>query len=122
MTRTLDGKALKIKGFRQTCEVVNTQADKWEETGYTREVHVHGSFRTFQLECWEDAKSWPSSDVKHFEDLADAGETVTFTFSDGNLHSLSCTVKILSVDFDLNLSCSTADPLRMFSLSLQEVS
>lgn len=122
MTRTLDGKALNIKGFKQSREVVQSQSDEWGATGYTREVNVHGSFRTFLLECWEDAKKWPSSDVKYFEDLADAGETVTFTFSDGNLHSLTCGVKILAVDHDLNLSVSTADPLRMFNLSLQEVS
>jgi hypothetical protein len=121
VTRTLDNKALKIAEFYEYLRGREVKWDKWEEETYTEQVTMLGTVRSWELVCLEDAVSWPSSQVKHFQALADAGEQVTFTFADGNLHSISVAVKVLAVDFDLNLASDTEDPLRRFTLRIQKV-
>jgi hypothetical protein len=121
VTRTLDGKALNITAFEEFLAVRHVKWDKWENEAYTEQVTVLGTVRSWELRCFEEAVSWPSSDVKHFQALADAGDQVTFTFADGYLHSMSVAVKVLGVDFDLNLASDTQKPLRRFTLRVQEV-
>lgn len=96
------------------------ETDEWEEETYTRQVNVIGAFRRFLIHGFEEAVSWPSSNVKHWEEAAAAGDAVTLTIVDGNMHSLSVPVKIIGVDWDLNLSVHTEDPVRDYVLELQE--
>jgi hypothetical protein len=119
--RSLDGRELNITEFFEYLRGREVKWDKWEEETYTEQVTMLGTVKSWELVCLEDAVSWPNSDVKHFQELADAGEQVTFTFADGYLHSISVAVKILAVDLDLNLASDTQDPLRRFTLRIQEV-
>lgn len=102
-------------------EIIDHQSDKWENETYTRQVNVLGAYRRFVIEGFEDVVSWPSSSIKHWEDQAIGGAAVTLTIIDGNMHSYSEQVRILGVDWDLNLSSHTEDPIREYTLRLQEV-
>jgi len=99
---------------------VRHESDEWENETYTRQVNVIGSFRRFVIHGFEDAVGWPSSNIKAWEEAAAAGDAVTLTIVDGNMHSMSEAVKILGVNWDLNLSSHTEDPVRDYVLELRE--
>jgi len=94
--------------------------DKWENEAYSSNVTAVGAVKGWKLDCFEEGLGWPSSVIKHFEDIMDAGNYVTFEITDaGDLHSMSEAVYISECRFDLDLASDTTTPHRGYSLTLR---
>jgi len=123
MTFTIDVKTLNVEGngIAETVEVIGTFIDRWKNETYAKEAKIFGIVRSWALRCYEDNVAWTSSTAKYLQDKAKAGDKVSFSIDEGDLHQVSSTyVYILSVDVAYRKGSKAAKFVRTFTLKLQE--
>jgi len=123
MAVTIDGKTLNVEGggISENVKAVGTFVDKWQDAQYVKEAKIFGTIRSWTLRCYENNMAWTNSVAKHLEDKAKAGDAVSFSVSEGNLHQVSSTnVYILEVDVTYKKGAKPASFVRYFTVKLQE--
>jgi hypothetical protein len=118
VTVTLDGKTLNVRSLSEDFKVLNSQSDGWQSGAYTRKIKPIGIIRVWTVECFENAVAWASCQAKSFEDIGQAGSTVTFAITD-EARVLNTTVLILGVTIG-PLHDLGGKNIRDFTLTLQE--
>jgi len=123
MTVTLDTKALSVEGggIEETVEPVGSFVDRWINGEYKKEAKIFGAVRSWAIRCYENNVAWSGSTAKYLKERAKAGNKVSFSIEEGNLHSVSSTyVYILVVDVAYRKGSKAASFIRNFTLRLQE--
>ncbi len=123
MTVTIDTKTLNVEGggIGEGVEVVGTFIDRWKNETYAKEAKIFGTIRSWTLRCYEDNVAWGNSTAKYLQDKAKAGDKVSFSIDEGNLHQVSNTyVYILAVDVAYRKGSKAEKFARTFTLKLQE--
>jgi len=119
MTITLDSLALTVLGLEETKSPVAIFNDIWESGAYKQTITVFGSVKRWSLSCVEKDIAWANSAANHLQGHANDGASLSFSVSEGDLHTVSTNVKVLRVSVRY-AEIGTAN-VRYFSLELQEV-
>ena len=123
MGATIDAQTLSIEGggIEENVKGVGTFIDKWENEKYKKKASILGSIRSWSLRCYEENVAWSSSIAKHLQEHMEAGDTVSFSISEGNLHAVSSTnVYILEISVFYKKGAKASSFVRHFTLKLQE--
>jgi len=123
MTVTLDTKTLNVEGggIEENVDPVATFVDRWISGEYRKQVKVFGTIRSWTLRCYENDIAWASSNAKYFQDKMKAGDKLSFSIDEGNLHQVSGTyVYILDVDVRYPKGATASKSTRYYTLKLQE--
>ena len=123
MGATIDSQALTIEGggIQENVKSVGTFIDKWENETYKKKASILGSIRSWSLRCYEENIAWGSSLAKHLQGHMKAGDTVEFSISEGDLHTVSSTnVYILEINVSYKKGAKSESFVRFFTFRLQE--
>jgi len=123
MTVTLDAKTLNVEGggIEETADPVATFIDRWVNGAYQKQAKIFSTVRSWILRCYENNVAWASSNAKYFQEKMKAGDKLSFSIDEGNLHQVSSTYAyVLGVSVSYAKGAKAAQFTRFFTLKLQE--
>jgi hypothetical protein len=123
MTFTVDSYTLNVTGFSESSEPVGTEWHAWESERITVKRFTYGVLRRWTLSCVEVDVAWGNSAAKYLQDKMNAGEKVTFSVSEGNMHTVqSAQAYVSSVEVEYDRGSTPSRFTRRFTVTLKEVS
>lgn len=123
MTFTVDSFNLNVSGFSESSEPVGSEWYSWEGDRITVKRFTYGILRRWTLSCVEVNVAWNNSAAKYLQDKMNSGEKVTFSVSEGNMHTVqSIQAYVSSIEVEYGRGSTASRFTRRFRVTLKEVS
>ena len=123
MTFTVDSYSLNVAGFSESSEPVGSEWYAWEGDRITVKRFTYGILRRWTLSCVEVNTAWGSSAAKYLQDKMNAGEKVTFSVSEGDMHTVqSVQAYVSNIEIEYGRGSTASRFTRKFTVTLQEAS
>lgn len=114
----LDGQALTVQKWSESCAAQGSNWDAWYGGQYKRKVKTYGIVRTYTLTFLEYNVSWANSLANLYEQDCQNGNVVTFYSDTAQRPVNSVSVNVLDVTFDMeNLA---GQNVRIVTVTIQE--